>query len=80
MFCGSRHRGLVGFGLVSLLGALTVLAPGAPAYADPSTDGAAQRLADRYRPIVMLREYPEVCSDTGEPFVPMTVDAIPSRC
>ncbi len=64
----------VGLVFVFCLGALLV--PGMPADARPSSGGAAQRLADRYRPIVMIRKYPALCGDTGEPFVPMTVDPI----
>jgi hypothetical protein len=37
---------------------------------------AAQMLAERYAPIVVLRRYDQPCGSAGEPFVPMTVDAV----
>src|SRR3954447_6381841 len=80
---GRRHvpwrspaRRLAGAALLSMLGPVLLLVSEAPASADTSSGSAAQQLADRYRPIVMLRSYPEVCGDTGEPFVPMRVDPI----
>jgi hypothetical protein len=74
--CGARRRVPVVAVLLSVLGSVLLLGSPRPAYADAPTGDSAQRLADRYRPVVMLRQYPELCSDTGEPFVPMPVDPI----
>ncbi|RYP81843.1 hypothetical protein EKO23_22960 [Nocardioides guangzhouensis] len=50
-----------------------VVAVGPPAYAD--SGAAAQRLAETYSPIVMLRDFHAECGQ-GEHFVPMRVDAL----
>ncbi len=52
---------------------LTILGLTAPAYADSGP--AARQLADKYSPIVMLREFDKPCGP-GEPYVPMRVDAL----
>jgi hypothetical protein len=52
-----------------------VVATPAAATVDP-TGTAARELAERYSPVVVVREYPELCSGDGEPYVPMTVDAV----
>ncbi|HEX3931672.1 MAG TPA: Vps62-related protein [Nocardioides sp.] len=52
---------------------VAALGPTAPAYADSSP--AAHELAQRYSPIVMLREFTKPCGP-GEPFVPMRVNAV----
>ena len=46
------------------------------AAADPAADAAAQELADRYTPIVMLKDQEEECDTSGEPFAPMAVDVL----
>ena len=42
----------------------------------PESATPEQELADRYAPVVMVRRYDELCGDDGEPYVPMTVDAL----
>ena len=37
---------------------------------------AAQQLVERYSPVVVVRRYDELCGSDGEPYVPMTVDAV----
>jgi hypothetical protein len=56
--------------VAAMLATLAVLTP---AYADSSQ--AAQQLAQRYSPIVMLRDFTKPCG-TGEAYVPMRVDAL----
>ena len=53
----------------------TALAAPAPAAA-PAADAAAKELADRYAPIVMLKDQEEECDTSGEPFAPMAVDVL----
>ena len=48
----------------------------ATALAAPAADAAAQELADRYAPIVMLKDQEEECDTSGEPFAPMAVDVL----
>lgn len=56
---------------------VTVCTPvAAPAADAQSTGPAAQELVQRYSPVVVLRRYDELCGSTGEPYVPMTVDAV----
>ena len=52
---------------------VATLAVAHPAYADSSA--AAQQLAQRYSPIVMLRDFTKPCGP-GEAYVPMRVDAL----
>src|SRR3954447_1168812 len=61
-----------------VLGVLTVMTgPVVPASATaPAPGSAAQQLAERYAPDVVVRRHDSVCSDTGEPFIPMTVDGV----
>ena len=59
--------------LVATVAAL--LTPATAAHAEPQPP-AAQQLADRYAPAVMLRAYDGHCGDTGEPFTPMAVDPL----
>ncbi|MGC4111977.1 MAG: Vps62-related protein [Nocardioides sp.] len=79
---GSRRRSPqrrhTGASLVAALGllvasVLAVLATATPSYADSSS--AARQLAQKYSPIVMLREFTKPCGP-GEPYVPMRVDAV----
>ncbi len=53
-----------------------VLALGDRAEARDGLTRADQELADTFRPVVMLRRYDELCADTGEPYVPTTVDTV----
>src|SRR4051794_6243454 len=63
--------------VVALLVPLLVAAARQPARAEaPETSSPEQQLAERYAPTVMLRAHDGVCGDTGEPYVPMTVDAV----
>jgi hypothetical protein len=48
----------------------------ASADVDAETGAAAQELADRYAPIVMLKDQEEECDTSGEPFAPMAVDVL----
>src|SRR3954452_11813543 len=67
-------RALVGLIAVATL---VVFPSGAKAADQPDLTGAAaQQLAERYAPIVVARRYDEMCGADGEPFVPMTVDAV----
>jgi hypothetical protein len=66
-----------------LAGALAVAIVAAPAMSaspaaasGPAPGPAAQELVDRYSPVVVVRRLDQTCGDTGEPFVPMTVDAV----
>lgn len=51
---------------------------GSPATAQTGSvdDEAARQLAERYAPIVMLKEQDEPCGSSGEPFAPMPVDIV----
>jgi hypothetical protein len=59
---------------VALLGSVPASAA-ASEVVDP-TSAAAQQLAQRYAPDIVVRRYDSLCADDGEPFVPMTVDAV----
>src|SRR5680860_287024 len=36
----------------------------------------ARRLAERFSPVVTIREQPEPCDTTGEPYLPVPVDVV----
>ena len=57
---------------------VTTLAAVPAARADAAADdnSAAQELAERHAPIVMLRTQTDDCDEDGEPFVPMNVDLV----
>ena len=57
-------------GLLTLLMAFTVATPAAQAAGDPR-----QELAERYAPIVVIRQLTEVCGD-GEAFLPVPVQSV----
>ncbi|HEY4609155.1 MAG TPA: Vps62-related protein [Ilumatobacteraceae bacterium] len=59
-----------------LLGTTLALVPAARAHAAAGDNSAAQELADRHAPIVMLRTQAQACDSDGEPFVPMNVDLV----
>ena len=59
-----------------LLTPLTSDATAGSAGADSGDTAAAQELADRYRPVVVVRTLESLCSDDGEAYVPMTVDPL----
>jgi hypothetical protein len=52
------------------------IAAGGAAAAAPSPE---QQLADRYAPVVALKEQPEPCSSDGEPYRPVAVDPLFGR-
>ena len=65
--------------LVVSLAAVAFCALASPARADPAApadDPAAQQLVDRYAPVVVVRRYDTLCGTEGEPYVPMTVEAL----
>jgi hypothetical protein len=64
-------------GLFATLTAIvvTVTAPVQAVRAD-EVDPAAEELAERYAPIVMVRTQPDDCDPDGEPFAPMSVDLL----
>jgi len=57
---------------------LTVLGvmPATAAHASDQPDSAAQQLAERHVPVVMLRAQAHDCDEDGEPFSPMNVDLV----
>lgn len=69
----TRRRGVV-IGFVAA--ALAVVATPLPAAAQESVTDAARELAERHVPVIMLQEQPTECSEEGEPYLPMPVDAI----
>jgi hypothetical protein len=82
-----RHR--VRRGTLRVAGAIAVCtaaiacvcAVASPVAAQDAGDGAgegdaAQQLADRYAPIVMLKAQDEECDTYGEPYAPMSVEAV----
>jgi hypothetical protein len=69
------RRFLAGALAVAILAAPAMTASPAAA-SGPAPGPAAQELVDRYSPVVVVRRLDETCGDTGEPFVPMTVDAV----
>lgn len=72
---GRIARGVVAGVVVALtvLGTAPVVSAGEGA--DSVTD-ADRALAERFVPVVMLQTQPEACSLDGEPFIPMSVDAV----
>jgi len=61
---------------IAALATTLVAIPAARAHADNADDSAAQQLAERHTPIVMLRTQASDCDADGEPFVPMNVDLV----
>lgn len=55
---------------------LPALAAAAPA---PAASSPEQQLADRYAPVVALKQQPEPCSSDGEPYRPVPVDPVFGR-
>ncbi len=74
------RRSSVGYTLVAAITASIalsiVIAPSRAAAQSTDTDAATQELAERYAPIVMLKDQDEECDTYGEPFAPMSVDAV----
>jgi hypothetical protein len=68
---GLRGAALLALLLVPLLGAGDAQAARAAA----DQEAPAQRLADRYAPLILVQEQDEPCGD-GEPYTPMAVDAL----
>ncbi len=54
----------------------SLVAPTRVAAQSSDTDAATQELAERYAPIVMLKDQEQECDTYGEPFAPMSVDAV----
>ena len=54
----------------------TIAMPAAQAHASDPQDSAAQQLAERHVPVVMLRAQAHDCDADGEPFTPMNVDLV----
>lgn len=77
---GRRRRlaGAVGAALVGLIVVLGSVV--SPAAAGPlpmqSDDDAARELAERFVPVIMVKEQQERCDAEGEPFWPMSVDVL----
>jgi hypothetical protein len=66
---------------VALLAMSAIAVSGATVGAQPSPsqeviDPAAVALAERFAPIIMLKQQEEPCDTEGEPFVPMPVDLV----
>ena len=55
---------------------LTAMVGEGTAGAQPTEDDAALELAERYSPIVVVRDQEEPCDTDGEPFAPMSVDLV----
>ena len=69
-------RAVCGFWL-ALLAVLSVLIGADPVRAqDDSTSDAARELAERYAPIVVLKEQSGPCDRDGEAFAPMSVEVV----
>jgi hypothetical protein len=69
----ARVRAAVTTAITSALVALTVVVGTATTAA--AAPDAAQQLADRYAPLVVVREHSTACGD-GEPFLPTPVDTV----
>lgn len=69
---GLRRAAYLALVLVPMLATGAASAHSVPAAAD---DSPAQRLADRYAPIILVQEQEEPCG-AGEPYTPMAVDAL----
>jgi hypothetical protein len=74
----ARRKGcrLVAAALLVSMVAIPAMTASPAAATGPTPGPAAQELVDRYSPVVVVRRLDETCADTGEPFVPMTVDAV----
>ncbi len=73
------RRGLAFVAVVAILAG----GPAAAVHADepaaprqPAADDAAQQLADRFAPILMLKQQTEACDPDGEPYRPGLVDIV----
>ncbi|MGZ4638435.1 MAG: Vps62-related protein [Actinomycetes bacterium] len=73
-----RCRGLAHLlAAAAVMWSVVVCLPVGARAADTETEGpAAQQLAEEYAPVIVLRRHDEICGSTGEPYVPMTVDAV----
>ncbi len=67
-------RSRITFAIATLC--LTQFASVTAAHADSVATDAEQELADRYSPVVMVQTQPTACSNDGEAFEPMSIDAL----
>ncbi|MGH8866979.1 MAG: Vps62-related protein, partial [Actinomycetes bacterium] len=65
----------VGSGVAPPAGAATDTA-GPAVEAEPVVGPAAQRLAERYAPVIVLRRHDGLCGSPGEQYAPMTVEPL----
>ena len=71
------RRCLLGLGsMLAIVAGLPVRAAAAPTAIAAAPGAEAQELAERYAPIVMLKQQDEDCDTYGEPFAPMAVDLV----
>jgi len=71
----AERRARLAAAIAVVLTTLLVL-PATQAHASEADDSAAQQLADRHKPVVMLRTQAHDCDEDGEPFTPMNVDLV----
>ena len=63
---------------LALMAVLALTGPASPAYADSSNNAAADRLAQMYSPIVVVRTQSSPCG-AGEPYLPTSVGTVLGR-
>jgi hypothetical protein len=71
----AERRAKFAAAVAALLTVLGVM-PATAAHASDQSDSAAQQLAERHVPVVMLRTQAHDCDEDGEPFTPMNVDLV----
>ncbi len=64
--------------LAATIASIAVMSVGATAAAGAPepVDDAAQELADRFAPVIMLKEQEEECDPSGEPYAPASVEIV----
>ncbi len=72
----SRACVALGRTVVAVLLMLVVLVPGAPSATAQAPDGPAEQLAERYAPVLKIREQTGECDTGGERFGPVAVDSV----
>ena len=71
------HRVLAASGTVLAIATIGVSAgPAVHAGAPEPTDESVQELAERFAPIIMLKEQEDECDPDGEPYAPASVDIV----